>query len=104
MQIFDNRVVDRGEHAAEFVFVFFEECHAEALEVGAEACAWHNADALRAQEVIHKAVVEVCRLAAPFFHLLLDNRIVDFKRLVAVESPFAEDDGVVECTVGWVEI
>ena len=46
MQIFDDCVVNRGEHAAEFVFVFFQKRHAEALEVRAEARAWHNADAL----------------------------------------------------------
>ena len=46
MQIFDDRVVNRGEHAAEFVFIFFQERHAETLEVRAEARARHNADAL----------------------------------------------------------
>ena len=49
-------------------------------------------------------IVEVCRLAAPFFDLLLDDRIVDFQCLVAVEHAFAEDDGVVERTVSRVEI
>jgi len=96
--------VNRGEHAAEFVFVFFQERHAEALEIRAEACARHNANALGAQEVIDKAVVKVRCLAAPFFDFLLDNRIVDFQGLVAVERAFAEDDGVVECTVRRVEI
>ena len=104
MQVFDNRVVDCGEHAAEFVFIFFQQRHAEALEVRAEARARHDADAFRAQEVIDKAVVQVRRLAAPFFHLLLDNRIVDFQGLVAVERAFAENDGVVERAVRRVEI
>ena len=104
MQIFDNRIVNCGEHAAELVFVFFQKRHAEALEVRAEARARHNADALCAQEVVHEAIVEIRRLAAPFFDFLLDNRIVDLQRLVIVEGPFAEDDGVVECAVSRVEI
>ena len=104
MQVFDDGVVNRGEHAAEFVFVFFQKRHAEALEVRAEARARHNADALCAQEVVHKAVVEIRRLAAPFFDFLLDNRIVDLQRLVVVEGAFTEDDGVVECAVSRVEI
>ena len=104
MEIFDDGIVDCGEHAAQFVFVFFEERHAESLQVRAETRARHDADALRAQQVIHKAVVEIRRFAAPFFDFLFDNRIVDFERLVAVEHAFAEDDGVVERTVRRVEI
>ncbi len=104
MEIFDDGIVDCGEHAAQFVFVFFEERDAESLQVRAETRTRNHADSLCAQEVIDKAVVEVCRLAAPFFDFLLDNRIVDFERLVAVEHAFAEDDGVVERTVCRVEI
>ena len=104
MQVFDDGVVDRCEHASQFVFIFFQKRHAEALEVRAEARARHNADSLCAQEVIDKAVVEVCRLAAPFFDFLLDNRIVNLERLVVVEGAFAENDGVVECAVCRVEI
>ena len=104
MEIFDDGIVDCGEHAAQFVFVFFEERYAESLQVRAEACTRNHADSLCAQEVIDKAVVEIRRFAAPFFDFLLDNRIVDFERLVAVEHAFAEDDGVVERTVCRVEI
>ena len=104
MQVFHNRVVDRGEHAAQFVFVLFEERHAEALQVRAETCTRHNADALRAQQVVHEAVVQVRGLAAPFLDLLLDDRVINLQALVVVERTFAEDDGVVERTVGRVEI
>ena len=77
VQVFHNRIVDRGEHAAQFVFVLFQKRHAEALEVGAEAGTRHHADALCAQQVVHEAVVQVRGLAAPFLDLLLDNRVID---------------------------
>ena len=104
MQVFHDGVVDRGEHAAQFVFILFQKRHAEALEVGAEAGTRHHADALRAQQVVHEAVVQVRGLAAPFLDLLLDDRVVNLQALVAVERAFAEDDGVVERTVGRVEV
>ena len=104
MQVLYDGVVDCGEHAAEFLFVFFEERHAEALQVGAETGTRHNADSLRAQEVVNEAVVQVVGLGAPFFHFRLDARIFNLQALVLVQDAFTENDGVVECAVGRVEV